>query len=74
MFVIVESYKRLTPKQQELPVEERIALTLRHAGVSITVTSITDIVAFGIGASTVSKLTLIFALSCLIRSFIQLNN
>ena len=55
MFVIVESYKRLTPKQQELPVEERIALTLRHAGVSITVTSITDIVAFGIGASTVGR-------------------
>ena len=55
MFVIVESYKRLTPQQHALPVEERIALTLRHAGVSITVTSITDIVAFGIGASTVSE-------------------
>ena len=61
MFVIVESYKRLTPEQQELPVEERIALTLRHAGVSITVTSITDIVAFGIGASTVSKSVSMFA-------------
>ena len=55
MFVIVEAYKRLTPKQRELPVEERVALTLRHAGVSITVTSITDIVAFGIGGSTVSE-------------------
>ena len=55
MFVIVESYKRLTLQQQKLPIEERIALTLRHAGVSITVTSITDMVAFGIGASTVSK-------------------
>ena len=63
MFVIVESYKRLTPEQQELPVEERIALTLRHAGVSITVTSFTDIVAFGIGASTVSKNVSMFPLS-----------
>ena len=54
MFVIVEAYKHLTPKQMSLPVEERIALTLRHAGVSITVTSITDIVAFGIGGTTVS--------------------
>ena len=53
MFIIVEAYKRLTPKQQELPVEKRVALTLRRAGVSITVTSITDIVAFGIGGSTV---------------------
>lgn len=55
MFVIVEAYKRLTPKQQELPVEKRIALTLRHAGLSITVTSVTDMVAFAIGASTVGN-------------------
>ena len=58
MFVIVEAYKHLTPKQMSLPVEERIALTLRHAGVSITVTSITDIVAFGIGGTTVSLIRL----------------
>ncbi|XP_060605204.1 patched domain-containing protein 3-like isoform X1 [Ruditapes philippinarum] len=53
MFVIVESLRQLTPKERQLPVQERIGLTLKHAGVSITVTSVTDIVAFGIGGSTV---------------------
>ncbi|XP_021370704.1 patched domain-containing protein 3-like isoform X1 [Mizuhopecten yessoensis] len=53
MFVIVESWKNLTPKEMQLPLVDRMALSLKHAGVSITVTSITDVVAFAIGASTV---------------------
>jgi len=32
---------------------ERIGYALKHAGVSITVTSLTDILAFGVGAVTV---------------------
>lgn len=39
-------------KQTDLP--HRIGLMLKHAGVSITVTSITDVVAFIIGSSTVN--------------------
>lgn len=55
MFVVVESWKNLTSSEQKLPLEERVALALKHAGVSVTVTSITDAVAFAIGASTVSS-------------------
>lgn len=53
MFVIVEAWKNLTPEELKLPLPEQIAMTMKHAGVSVTVTSVTDIVAFAIGASTV---------------------
>ncbi|XP_060064761.1 patched domain-containing protein 3-like [Ylistrum balloti] len=53
MFVIVEAWKNLSQKEMKLPLVDRMALSLKHAGVSITVTSITDVVAFAIGASTV---------------------
>ena len=53
MFVIVGAWQNLSSAERSLPIQQRMALTLKHAGVSITVTSVTDIVAFGIGASTV---------------------
>lgn len=53
MFVIVESWKNLSWIENKLPLVQRMALTLKRAGVSVTVTSITDIVAFAVGASTV---------------------
>lgn len=53
MFVIVEAWKNLTPEELKLPLPKQIAMTMKHAGVSVTVTSVTDIVAFAIGASTV---------------------
>ncbi|XP_053394032.1 protein patched homolog 1-like isoform X2 [Mercenaria mercenaria] len=53
MFVIVGAWKNLTEEEKKQPVPEKIAITLKRAGVSITVTSVTDIVAFGIGGSTV---------------------
>lgn len=53
MFVIMACWEELTKEQKKLPVSERIGLMLKHAGVSITVTSVTDILAFIIGASTV---------------------
>lgn len=58
MFVIIEAWNNLTPmeKKRELPV--KMALTMKHAGVSITVTSVTNFVAFSIGSSTVSILIL----------------
>lgn len=49
-FIITSEFDR-TPST--LPVRERIAHALSHAGVSITITSITDVVAFGIGSSTI---------------------
>jgi Niemann-Pick C1 protein len=54
MFVIVQCLDNL--KKQEvhpLSVHERIAVTMKHAGVAITVTSLTDICAFGVGTVTV---------------------
>ena len=56
MFVIVETWKNLLPEEAKVDIPLKLALTLSRSGVSITVTSITDIVAFGIGASTVSPI------------------
>ncbi|XP_066282137.1 patched domain-containing protein 3-like [Branchiostoma lanceolatum] len=53
MFVIVTTWNNLTPEQKTLDVRQQAALTLSHAGVSITVTSLTDIASFGIGATTI---------------------
>ncbi|XP_012942197.1 protein patched homolog 3 [Aplysia californica] len=53
MFVIIETWKNLSPEEEKLETPNKIAVTLSRAGVSITVTSITDMVAFGIGATTV---------------------
>jgi len=36
-----------------LSVEERIGLAMKHSGVAITITSVTDLLAFGIGASSI---------------------
>ncbi|KAH3850299.1 hypothetical protein DPMN_092707 [Dreissena polymorpha] len=57
MFVMMEAVRQLSPQERALCVAERIGLALKHAGVSITVTSITDIEAFAIGGSTASSLT-----------------
>lgn len=55
MFVIVGAWQNLSSEEKKRPIEEKMAMALKHAGVSITVTSVTDIVAFGIGGSTVSN-------------------
>ncbi|KAI8773865.1 NPC1-like intracellular cholesterol transporter 1 isoform X1 [Biomphalaria glabrata] len=52
MFVIMETWKNLSPEEQKLDIPHKLGVTLSHAGVSVTVTSVTDIIAFGIGAST----------------------
>ncbi|XP_062583779.1 protein patched homolog 1-like isoform X2 [Saccostrea cucullata] len=52
MFVIVGSYQSLSHHELGLPLPQRMGKLLRHAGVSILVTSVTDILAFGIGATT----------------------
>ena len=60
MFVIMQSWNnaeahsRLKPDSKILDLTERFGVALRHAGVGITVTSITDVIAFAVGASTVS--------------------
>ena len=56
MFVIVQCLNNVkrSNKDKVLPVGQIISETMRHAGVSITVTSVTDITAFGVGYFTVS--------------------
>ena len=53
MFVIMQAWNNLTPHEKTLKLTERVGKALKHAGVSITVTSITDFAAFAIGSSTV---------------------
>lgn len=56
MFVMMACWDDLSTTQKRLPLHERIGLMLKHAGVSITVTSVTDVLAFIVGSSTVSVL------------------
>nr|XP_033338744.1 NPC intracellular cholesterol transporter 1-like isoform X2 [Megalopta genalis] len=54
-FLIMASWKEVHAHEsnRKKPLEERIALMLGHAGSAITITSLTDVVAFVIGASTI---------------------
>ena len=56
MFVIVQCWYNLEEEETYgKTLHEKIGLTMKHAGVAITVTSFTDVFAFGMGAITVSK-------------------
>lgn len=58
IFVMMACWRQVeslgTIRNHKMPIPERIALMLKHAGASITVTSFTDVVAFLVGAFTVS--------------------
>ena len=60
MFVIVQCLSNLRshPDYDNWRLDKKLGEALKHAGVSITVTSATDVVAFGVGAVTVSCLQL----------------
>ncbi|CAL4124394.1 unnamed protein product [Meganyctiphanes norvegica] len=53
MFVIMQAWHNLTEEEKKSTISERIGHTLKHAGVSITVTSLTNFAAFAIGSGTV---------------------
>ena len=53
MFVIMQSWETLKPEEKTVGLVERFGLTMKHAGAAITVTSVTDVIAFGIGGLTV---------------------
>jgi len=54
MFVIVQCWSNMKkdPSSQGLDITEQMGMAIKHAGVSITVTSLTDVFAFGVGAVT----------------------
>ena len=56
MFVIMQSLANVkkSPDLVHLGSDERIQHALKHAGVAITVTSLTDVFAFAVGAVTVN--------------------
>ena len=54
MFVIVHAFDNLsTPEKQLKSLAQNMGTTMKHAGVAITITSVTDLLAFAIGATTV---------------------
>nr|XP_022901687.1 protein patched homolog 1-like [Onthophagus taurus] len=53
MFVILCCWYELSEEERKLSLSEKIGNMLKHAGVSITITSITDILAFLVGAYTI---------------------
>jgi len=54
MFVIVQCLNNLIgkPDYSTMKIETKLGMALRHAGVSVTVTTATDVVAFSVGAVT----------------------
>ena len=55
MFVTMQCFNNLNAEEQKKSREERFGLTLKRAGAAITVTSLTDFLAFAIGGTTVRK-------------------
>ena len=55
MFVIMQSWNNLGAGKHSktLALEDKFGLAMQHAGVAITITSLTDFLAFAIGATTV---------------------
>ena len=54
IYVIVQAVDNLSQDEKKLPANERVAKAMKHAGVSITVTSVTDMAALLISSTTVS--------------------
>uniref|UniRef100_A0A2P2I6N8 Niemann-Pick C1 protein-like n=1 Tax=Hirondellea gigas TaxID=1518452 RepID=A0A2P2I6N8_9CRUS len=54
MFVMVQCWNNLpVQSRKDMTIREQVGRSLKHAGVAITVTSLTDVFAFAIGATTV---------------------
>ena len=64
MFVIVQCYDQLLPEERKLSMPKRFGLTMKHAGMSILVTSVTDVCAFAVGSSTVGVAVCQISITC----------
>ncbi|XP_066915627.1 patched domain-containing protein 3-like [Clytia hemisphaerica] len=67
LFVIVQSWDNIGgPIRDHRTIPEKISLAMRHAGVSVLVTSVTDICAFAIGSATILPALRSFSVWCAI--------
>ena len=65
MFVIMQCFENLSPEERDLSnIPASISLTMRRAGVAVTVTSLTDFMVFAIGSTTVLPALRSFCLWC----------
>ncbi|TRY61569.1 hypothetical protein TCAL_14942 [Tigriopus californicus] len=64
MFVIMQAWNKFAEHRKDLSKVEKFGETLQKAGVSITVTSLTDFLAFAIGASTLLPALKSFCMYC----------
>ncbi len=53
MFVIVQSFETLSEEEKKEDRHTRFGYTMKHGGVAITITTVTDLMAFAIGSTTV---------------------
>eukprot|EP00088_Acartia_fossae_P046862 TRINITY_DN5073_c0_g1_i2.p1 TRINITY_DN5073_c0_g1~~TRINITY_DN5073_c0_g1_i2.p1 ORF type:complete len:1105 (-),score=246.34 TRINITY_DN5073_c0_g1_i2:820-4134(-) len=54
MFVIVQCWYNMRKHEaDDVPLPRALGITLRHAGVSVTITTLTDVFAFAVGAITI---------------------
>ena len=65
MFVIMQCFDNLSPSERDLSnIPASLSLTMRRAGVAVTVTSLTDFMVFAIGSTTVLPALRSFCLWC----------
>ena len=64
MFVIMQCFNNLNPEESKLKIRQQFGRTMRGAGVAITITSVTDFLAFGIGGTTVLPSLQSFCIYC----------
>ena len=64
MFVTMQCFNNLSPADSQRSLKERFGLTMSRAGCAITVTSLTDFLAFAIGGTTVLPALQSFCLFC----------
>lgn len=69
IFIITASWKEVQSNElnRVKSIDERIAQMLSHAGAAISITSLTDVVAFIIGASTASSFYFFIFCFCLLQ-------
>ena len=73
IFVIMSALTKIKSESKDLKLTEQIAKTLEKAGASITITSLTDIIAFLVGGTTVLpslKFFCIFAAMCILMTYL----